>query len=239
MFESNYQENMRETPSYYAIIPAQIRYDKDLTPNAKLLYGEITSLCNQQGYCWASNNYFAELYKVSKTSISKWINSLKHKNYIDVEIKYKKGTKEILKRTIKLSSIPIKENLKPPIEDNFTGNSTSNNNKNDISVDFNTLLINFNNITKKRTKVIPEKAKRQILARLKEGWTKKDLMKAIRNCYNDEHHINTKHKYCTLELISRPDKFERFATMDNPVVNEAEETDEERAARLLEETKNQ
>ena len=36
--------------SYYAVIPANIRYDDDLTPNAKLMYGEITALSNEQGY---------------------------------------------------------------------------------------------------------------------------------------------------------------------------------------------
>ena len=51
-----------EQPSYYAIIPAKIRYDSRLTASEKLLYGEITAMCNQEGYCWATNEYFAELY---------------------------------------------------------------------------------------------------------------------------------------------------------------------------------
>ena len=52
--------------SYYAIIPANVRYDPDLTPNAKLLYGEITALTNDKGYCWASNNYFANLVYIQQ-----------------------------------------------------------------------------------------------------------------------------------------------------------------------------
>src|SRR5699024_12232676 len=68
--------------SYYAIIPANVRYDKDLINGAKLLYGEITALCNQEGYCWAGNSYFAELYSVTNRTISNWINTLESKGYI-------------------------------------------------------------------------------------------------------------------------------------------------------------
>ena len=75
---------MSENVSYYAIIPAEVRYDKDLPPNAKLLYGEITALCNKEGYCFASNEYFANLYGVSKRSITGWIAALEKKGYIAV-----------------------------------------------------------------------------------------------------------------------------------------------------------
>ena len=96
--------------SYYAIIPANVRYDKELTPNAKLLYGEITALCNEKGYCWASNVYFAELYKVSKTSISKWISQLTAKGYITSKIIYRDGTKIIEERRLYITH-PIEEKL--------------------------------------------------------------------------------------------------------------------------------
>lgn len=72
-------------PSYYAIIPANVRYSK-ISPNAKLLYGEITALCSKEGYCWASNEYFAKLYGVEKNTASVWIQELKKKGFIEYEV---------------------------------------------------------------------------------------------------------------------------------------------------------
>lgn len=74
-----------DQPSYYAIIPADVRYDKKLRPNAKLLYGEITALCSQEGYCWADNSYFANLYQVDNKTISRWISSLESCGYLSIE----------------------------------------------------------------------------------------------------------------------------------------------------------
>jgi hypothetical protein len=115
--------------SYYAIIPANVRYDESLPPNAKLLYGEITALCNAEGFCWASNKYFAELYGVSTISISKWINVLAKSGYISCEILYKEGTKQIDKRYITILYDPIKEKFNTPIKEKLKDNNTYLNNK--------------------------------------------------------------------------------------------------------------
>ena len=114
-----------ETPqrAYYSIIPATVRYDDDLPPNAKLLYSEITALCNEKGYCWATNEYFAKLYKCTKQSVSSWISKLKEKGYITVEIIYKEGSKEILNRYIKIFEHPMQNFLNTPIQNNLKDNN--------------------------------------------------------------------------------------------------------------------
>lgn len=122
---------MEEKPNYYAIIPADVRYDKDLKDKAKLLYGEIVALSNKDGYCYASNKYFAELYSVSTRTITALIRSLIDKEYLSSELTYKKNTKEVLQRKLylsKKSSIPIEKNFYTPIEENFQDNNTSINN---------------------------------------------------------------------------------------------------------------
>lgn len=113
--------------SYYAVIPATVRYDESLPPNAKLLYGEITALCNAEGYCWATNKYFAEQYDVSPITISRWINLLVNKGYITSQIIYKEGTKEIDKRYIQICLDPINKNVNTPINKNVKENITSSN----------------------------------------------------------------------------------------------------------------
>jgi len=138
-----------ENPNYYAIIPANIRYDNTLSGNEKLLYGEITALSNKFGYCNASNAYFSELYGRHKDTISDWIGKLKQKGYIKTEI-----IKNNLGRVSERRIYPVGENTYTyrqkrlyPIGKNAEGNNTSINNKNKKKEDLKK-IINFyeNNI---------------------------------------------------------------------------------------------
>ena len=132
-----------EQPNYYSILTAEVRYDKELTPNAKLLYSEITCLTNKNGKCWASNNYFAGLYEVSPITISRWINQLAKKGYINISMQYLPNSKQIEKRIIginkndntykqnRLGGINkiVKGGINKIVKDNTTSiNNTSNNN---------------------------------------------------------------------------------------------------------------
>jgi hypothetical protein len=130
-------------PNYYAIIPADVRYDIKLTANAKLLYGEITALCGAQGFCWAKNDYFGCLYGVENETISRWIGQLKKRGYIDVIInKIEGNTRKITlsntlltKKSIPIDkkintlltkkSIPIDKKVNSYIKNNITINNTS------------------------------------------------------------------------------------------------------------------
>ena len=102
---------MKEQPNYYAILTADVRYSKQINANEKLLYAEITALTHKEGYCWASNDYFAELYSCTPQAISKWIKNLKDKGFISCSYIYKEDSKEIQKRVIRISSIGINNGL--------------------------------------------------------------------------------------------------------------------------------
>ena len=116
-----------DKPNYYAIIPAEVRYS-NLKPNAKLLYGEITALSGKLGYCYATNNYFAELYDVSKNTISSWISDLKKLGFINVNVE-RNAKKQIIKRCI-----GITKKMDSPIHKKMKGNNTSNNTTSNINI---------------------------------------------------------------------------------------------------------
>ena len=131
-----------ERPGYYGILPASIRYDKNLKPMEKIMYSELTALSNKNGYCNATNSYFAELYEVSKNTVSLWISDLEKAGYIKTKLIYEAGTKNIKERRIYISDPvtknddtyhekevdPITKNDDTPITKNREDNNTSINN---------------------------------------------------------------------------------------------------------------
>jgi DNA-binding MarR family transcriptional regulator len=98
------KERRMERPSYYTITHAKVRYDKRMPAHAKLLYGDISALCKKEGYCWASNKYLAELYGVSRGTITNWIKALESAGYIRTVAEYgEKGNIE--RRRIYLTEV--------------------------------------------------------------------------------------------------------------------------------------
>tara|TARA_R110002020_G_scaffold204441_3_gene408519 strand:+ start:390 stop:989 length:600 start_codon:yes stop_codon:yes gene_type:complete len=117
-----------EKPNYYAVIPAEVRYNKKLTPNAKLLYAEITALTNMNGKCTASTDYFCKLYEVSRVSIQKWLKILEDNNYIKRVNIYKQGSKQIETRVITLVNTPCKEKFTDNTNINITNTNLTDSN---------------------------------------------------------------------------------------------------------------
>lgn len=107
-----------EMPSFYSIMTADVRYDKRLKPNEKIVYSEITALSNKYGYCTAGNAYFAELYEASKATVSRWISHLEECGYIKVKIIYAEDGRTIKQRRIYLASAYVeKEEIQEPIDE--------------------------------------------------------------------------------------------------------------------------
>lgn len=105
-------------PGYYAIIPADVRYDDRIPPNAKLLYGEISALIGADGFCFASNSYFMKIYGFSDSTISRLITELVKTGYIKREMEKDKSG-QVVRRKLYLSvSVP---QIQPPL--NFSTTS--------------------------------------------------------------------------------------------------------------------
>lgn len=121
-------------PTYYGVLPAEVRYHPDLNSSQKVLYTEIDALSRKDGYCFASNAYFANLYGVHKPTISVWIKKLKDAKVIKVHYEISNGNVEVRKITpLMKNHKPPYEKSKPPLMKNHKYNNTKYNNSNDNS----------------------------------------------------------------------------------------------------------
>ncbi len=171
-----------EQPNYYAVIPANVRYDKDLTANAKLLYGEISALTQKNGICFATNEYFSKLYNLSERAITRLISSLKNKGYIKVEIKNDIDNK----RTRQICLGGIDKNGVNPIDKNVQYNNTSISNNTSINIIIVEQAIKYmNELAGTNFKPTSKKTQSLINARLKEGFDIEDLKDVIYCKYHE------------------------------------------------------
>lgn len=99
------EEKIGNKVGYYSIIPSKILYNKELKANEKLLYAMINSLACKEGYCFATNKYFAEELGVHPKTISSWISDLREKNYLKVDI-VRNENKQIIQRKIYIIDVP-------------------------------------------------------------------------------------------------------------------------------------
>lgn len=119
-----------DKPTYYTIIPAEVRYNKKISANEKVLYSEIFTLAQKGGTCFASNGFFADLYGVHKSTISKWISTLKEHKLIKISYNIEGGKVE--KRVITPlapNANPPTPKRQPPLAPNAKYNNTRYNNK--------------------------------------------------------------------------------------------------------------
>ena len=134
---------MENRPTYYVIIPSNVRYDNELKDKTKILFGEIVTLAMKVGYCFANDKYFADLFETSERTIRESIKEWKENGYVSVEYIYRENTKDIKRRLLrpigmeeifqrvwKKSSKGYGRNLPRGMEDFFQYNNININNKN-------------------------------------------------------------------------------------------------------------
>ena len=226
---------MKDKPSYYSILTADVRYDERLSASEKLLFSEITALSNKHGYCTAGNGYFSKLYNVSDRSVTRWIKHLKELGYLKYVPIYKKDSKEVDERRLyplTNSKDPLDKNvyggrqkcprpLDKNVEDNITSinnintnndikeNSNKSNSSNKDNFDYKKFIEWFNELSDKNFRNT-ETNRKLIRARLNEGYTKEDIAKVVRFKVNQWKDNTKMNKYLRFTTLFAPTNFSNY-----------------------------
>lgn len=114
-----------------------------------------------------------------------------------------------------------------PSEINMTENPTSGNHTNNIkkdirkkdinnkdTINFDKLLLFLNSKTKRNFKLINEATKKKYRARIKDGYTSKDIANAIENAVNSDYHKENNFRYLTPEFFSRAETLDKYSNVN-------------------------
>lgn len=192
---------MEETdnPNYYGIMPAAVRYDENLSASSKVFYAEISALANVKGICWASNKYFARLFKVQPTRISEWVRQLEVAGHIRTKkITNDSGTY----RGISVVTPPSGKAEAPLLEKQKHNNKTNNT----LSVELKTsLLALVNEITGRQFRTLPEKGVKKTL----DAFSLDEIRTALTALAHDPWH-KPKLKELSIDYFIRSTTIDRF-----------------------------
>ena len=83
-------------------IPKEIWFLKDLNITEKVVLSIANGLSEQDSGCFANNQYFAKLLNLSKGRISKIINGIVKKGYLQTKFSYSSELRKVEKRNIKV-----------------------------------------------------------------------------------------------------------------------------------------
>ena len=104
------KETNEQQLSYYCVIPAPVMTDGRLSSDEKILYGSISGMSKEKGYCWASNDRLASYFKdkdgkpKTKRTVINWLNHLEELGYIKRTIVFSDdNTNQIEQRRIYLT----------------------------------------------------------------------------------------------------------------------------------------
>jgi len=95
----------------YIRIPTKVFYHKKLPVGAKLLYAEIARYCKENGYCQKKNVDLAELFGVTKPTITSWIKILEKRKLIKCKRRKKYLRILFLQETTEKSIKKVLKNL--------------------------------------------------------------------------------------------------------------------------------
>ena len=193
----------------YWIMPNTILFSKDLTDKQKLLYCLISSLCAENGYCRATNEYLWELLNASKITISKNISILVEKWFIYIEINQNYQRKITLVKNDKGDSQKWQGGDSQKWQDNITSMN--------ITIEY--IYANYY----WKTKWIDEKVCNKLIDNKLKQWSTLDTIYKCMVLYGCDCSLNTERKFVK--------KFETWITEFQPLDEEQMDMELRRIAR--------
>ena len=177
----------------YSICFNEWALDKNIKDELGLLL-IISSLTAEKGYCYASNEYLAKIFKTNVFTISRKIKKLEEKKYIKIE--YEKKGCLVTSRKIRLTkmSTMIDENVNRAIDENVKDNNISNLNNTNINnniyspvsskqdkIPYQDIVEYLNLKANTKFRFTSEKTRKLIKARINENFTVEDFKTVIDN----------------------------------------------------------